>query len=134
VSRLVAANALVALVVAGCGGFARPHPVAARGLPPKLAQQWAAEASSIADAAAHGQGCRAQRLASTLRDEILAQQGRVPARLQGPLVTGVNALADRITCTPQPVAVPAKAPKPPPKHGPGHGHHDDHGDDHGKDK
>ena len=126
------------LVAAGCGGSSPPHPAAARGLPPALAQQWAAQASAIAAAAANNQGCRAQRLASTLRDEIIAQQGRVPARLQRPLVTGVNALADRITCTPQPVTVQAKPPKPPPpphKPGPG-GHHDhgDHGDHHGKDK
>jgi hypothetical protein len=132
VSRLVAAVALVVLVSAGCGGSSRPHPAAARGLPPALARQWAAQASSIADAAAKGQGCRAQRLASTLRNEIIAKQGRVPARLQGPLVTGVNALANRITCAPQPVTVQAK---PPPKpHGPDHGHHHDHGDEHGNEK
>ena len=134
-SRLVAAIALVVLVVAGCGGSSRPHPAAARGLPPALAQQWAAQASSIADAAASGQGCRAKRLASTLRDEIIAQQGRVPARLQRPLVNGVNTLADRITCVPPPVTVQAKPPKPPPKpHEPGPGHHHEHGDEHGKDK
>ena len=137
--RLFAAIALV-VVAAGCGGSGRPQPAAARGLPPALAHQWAAQASSIATAAANGQGCRAQALASTLRDEIVAQQGRVPARLQRPLVTGVNSLADRITCTPQPVqAKPPTAPNPPPKpHGPGPGHHhghgDDHGDDHGKNK
>ena len=131
-SRLVAVTALVALAVAGCGGSGRPEPTASRGLPRALAQEWAAQASSIASAAAHGQGCRAQHLASTLRDEIIAQEGRVPARLQRPLVTGVNALADRITCTPQPVTVQAKPSKPPPKpHGPGPGHHHDHGD-HGK--
>jgi hypothetical protein len=134
VFRLVAAIALV-VFVAGCGGSARPQTTAARGLPPPLAQQWAAQASSIADAAANGQGCRAQRLASTLRNEIIAQEGRVPARLRSPLVTGANALADRITCTPQPVTVQAEPPKPQPKHGPDPGHHHhDHGDEQGKDK
>jgi hypothetical protein len=136
--RLASLTALVVLAVAGCGGSARPEPTASRGLPPALAQQWAAQASTIANTAAHGQGCRAQQLASTLRDEIIAQKGRVPARLQRPLVTGVNALADRITCTPQPVAVQSKTPKPakpPPKpHGPGPGHDHDHGDHQGKDK
>jgi cell division septation protein DedD len=130
VLRLVSVTALVLLAAAGCGGAAHPEPTAARALPPALAQQWAAQASSIASAAAHGQGCRAQRLASTLRDEIIAQEGRVPARLRSPLVTGANALADRITCTPQPVTVQAKPPKPPKPHddhGPGHDHH-------GKDK
>ena len=120
------------LVAAGCGGSARPRSTAAaRGLPPALAQQWAAQASSIADVAANGQGCRAQRLASTLRNEIIAHEGRVPARLRSPLVTGANALANRITCTPQPVTVQTKPP--PKKHGPGPDHHD-HGDNQGKDK
>jgi hypothetical protein len=136
--RLASVTALVVLAVSGCGGSARPEPLASRGLPPGLAQQWAAQASSIANAAAHGRGCRAQQLASTLRDEIFAQEGRVPARLQRPLVTGVNALADRITCTPRPVAVQSKPPKPakpPPKpHEPGPGHHHDRGDHHGKDE
>jgi hypothetical protein len=131
--RLASVTALVLLAAAGCGGSAHPEPTAARALPPALARQWAAQASSIASAAAHDQGCRAQRLASTLRDEIIAQEGRVPTRLQRPLVTGVNALADRITCTPQPVTVQAKPPRPPKPHeddhGPGHG-----GGHHGKDK
>ena len=133
VFRLISATALVVLVAAGCGSSARPQPTAARGLPPALAQQWAAQASSIADAAANGQGCRAQRLASTLRNEIIAQEGRVPARLRSPLVTGANALANRIMCMPQPVTVQAE---PPPKEhgqGPGHDRHD-HGDNQGKDK
>jgi hypothetical protein len=136
--RLASVTALVVLAVTGCGGSARPEPSASRGLPTALAQQWAAQASSIANAAAHGRGCRAHQLASTLRHEIIAQKGRVPARLQRPLVTGVNALADRITCTPQPVAVQSEPPKPaqpPPKpHGGGPGHHHDHGDHDGKDK
>ena len=137
--RLAAAIALV-LVAAGCGASARPHTTAVPGLPPALAQRWAAQASSIADAAASGGGCRAQQLAFTLRAPVIAQQRRVPARLQRPLVTGVNALADRITCTPQPVTTSAKPPakpKPPPKppeDGHGHHHHHGHGDEQGKDK
>jgi hypothetical protein len=132
--RLASVTALVVLAVTACGGSARPEPIASRGLPPALAQQWAAEASSIANAAARGQGCRAHQLASTLRNEIVAKQGRVPARLQRPLVTGVNALADRIACTPRPVAVEAKPPpQPPPKPHDDHGHGHDHDHD-GKDK
>jgi len=132
VLRLIAVT-FVVLAAVGCGGSARPETTAARGLPPTLAEQWAEQASSIASAAAHGQGCRAQRLASTLRDEILGKKARVPARLQGPLVTGVNSLADRITCTPQPVAVQAKPPQAPPKPHDDHAHGHDH-DHHGKDK
>jgi hypothetical protein len=136
--RLVSVTALVVLAAAGCGGGStRPQQTASRGLPPALAQQWAVQASSIADAAANGQGCRAQRLASTLHDEIVAKEGRVPARLRSPLVTGANALADRITCTvpAQPVTAAPKPSKPPKPHGPGEppGHHG-HGDDHGKHK
>jgi hypothetical protein len=134
VLRLLAVTALVVLAADGCGGSGRPEPTAAPTLPPALAQQWAAQASSIASAAAHGQGCRARRLAATLRNEIVAQKGRVPARLRSPLVTGANALADRITCTVLPqtaTAGPPKAPEPPKPHD-DHGHNHDH--DHGKDK
>ena len=62
----------------------------------------------------------------------------MPARLRSPLVTGANALADRITCTvlPQTVTVgpkPPKAPEPPNPHDEhGHGHGDGNGN--GNDK
>lgn len=53
----------------------------------------------------------------------------MPARLRSPLVTGTNALADRITCTvlPQTVTVGPKAPKAPEPPNP----HDEHGHGHG---
>jgi hypothetical protein len=102
-----------------------------------LAHEWASQASAIAAAAAAGDSCHALQLASALRDQVIAAEGRVPARLRSPLVSGVNALADRITCTvtvPAPPTTQAKPPpreKPPPKHD--HHHHGPGGDkkDHG---
>ena len=79
-----------------------------------------------------GDDCGAMRLAYSLRDQIVATERRVPLRLRSPLVTGINALADRITCTVTTVeTVPQKPPKhPPPPHG-GHDHgppgHHEHG-------
>jgi hypothetical protein len=136
VLRIFAAVTLVVLLTAGCGA-ARRHEPTRQGVPRVLAQRWAASASAIGDAAAAGNSCRALNLAKSLRDEVIAQQGRLPRRLRLPLLTGVNALADRLTCT-QTVTTqttPAKKlPKPPPKppherHG-HHGHHG-HGGDNG---
>jgi hypothetical protein len=126
VLRILSVTALV-LVAAGCGS-AGPQPQANRGLPRALASAWAARASAIATAAAAGQDCRASQLASSLRDEIIAKEGRVPARLQRPLVQGANALADRITCTV--TAVPPRKNKPKPPHHEPPKHHDKHGGDH----
>jgi hypothetical protein len=59
----------------------------------------------------------------------LVNQGRVPARLQEPLLSGVNALGEQT-----PACVPAVTPSPPqptspPEHGKGHGKgHKKHGD------
>ena len=101
--RIVSAVALFAVVAAGCGGAARPQ-----------------------------NDCRAMRLAASLRAEVTAFRHKLPLGLRSPLLTGVNALADRIsTCTrvvtmqtptkPKPPG-PPKGPKPKPPHGPpGHG-------------
>jgi len=129
--RILSVTALVVLVAAGCGSGG-PEPRGARGLPHELAQAWAAQASAIASASAARQDCRALQLASSLRDQIIAQEGRVPARLQQPLVQGASALAQRITCTipPETVTV-APPPKKPPDHKPPHDHHKKHGGDEG---
>ena len=126
--RTVPALALLLLVVAaGCGGAARPQTSADRGVPAALARGWEAQAAAIAAAASAHDGCRAMRLATALRDQVVASQRKVPVRLRSALLTGVNALAARTTCTPPPP--PAK--KPPP----GHDHHDHghHGHGHGGD-
>ena len=134
--RIVSVTALVALLAAGCGS-AGPQPRAERGLPRALASAWASRASAIATAAAAGENCRASQLASSLRDEIIAEEGRLPARLQRPLVQGANALADRITCAPPPATVaaaPKKGPKPAGHKPPGPKpppHHKKHGGDDG---
>lgn len=101
-----------------------------RNLPQPLAGSWATQASTIAAAAASGNGCRARRLAGSLRTEVISAGGRVPARLRGPLLASVNSLANRITCTPPQKVGPAPPPKGPPQ--PGHKspkphRHDDHG-------
>ena len=135
--RLALATALVVLLVAaGCGGSARPDPAAARGLPSRLAQQWAARASAIASAAARGENCSARRLAVSLRDDVIANGADVPARLHKPLLESVNSLAHRLTCPiPAQTGTAAPQPKPPPsppkKHD-DHRHHDHHG--HGGDE
>jgi hypothetical protein len=63
------------------------------------------------------------QLATSLRDDVVSAQGRVPVRLRSPLVSAVSALPGRFTCTPKPPA-PAK----PPKHHDHHGHGGDKGD------
>ena len=94
-------------------------------MPRVLAQDWANQASAIAAASAAGNSCHALELASSLRTEVIAAEGKVPTRLRSPLLSGVNSLADRITCT-DTVTVQAPPPKkPPPKHG--DHHHDHHG-------
>ena len=104
-------------------------------MPRALAQDWANQASAIAAASAAGSGCHALQLASSLRTEVIAAEAEVPSRLRSPLLSGVNSLADRLTCT-DTVTVQAPPPKnPPPKHGDHqHGHHGHGGDnnqDHG---
>jgi hypothetical protein len=127
VLRIVSVTVLVVLGTTGCGSSAdRPL---ARGLPRSLAHTWAAQASTIAEAAAAGDGCRASRLAGALRTEVISARGSVPARLQTPLLEAVNSLADRIVCVVPPVTVTTN-PQPPPKPGPPkprHGKHDHHG-------
>jgi hypothetical protein len=136
VLRIVSAAILVAAIVAGCGGGAPPQRSAFRGVPRVLAQDWEGQASAIAAAASTGKSCRALHLAAALRTDVTRSRDKLPYRLRSPLLTGVNALADRITCTPvvtkpAPPKKPPKGPKPkppkPPKpHGPGDddkGHH-----------
>lgn len=114
VLKAVSVAALVVAVVAGCGGGDRPQRSVAHGVPRTLAQAWEARAAAIASAARAGNSCRAQRLAASLRDDVVSSEHKLPPRLRTPLLTGVNALADRITCT-RVVTVPTPSKKPPPK-------------------
>ena len=133
VLRIVSLAALLAVVAAGCGG-ATPR-TTVHGMPRVLAQEWEGQASAIASAAAAGNDCQAMRLAATLRDEVSASRRKLPPRLRTPLLTGVNALADRISTCTRVVTVqgPPKGPKPKPPHGPPK-HHHGNGDGGGNDQ
>jgi hypothetical protein len=123
VLRIVPAAALLAVLAAGCGGGARLQQAALHGVPPGLAQDWEGQASAIASAASAGNSCRALQLAASLRSDVAASEHKLPFRLRSPLLTGVNALADRITCTPTPKKPPkGPKPEPPPKRPGPHGH------------
>jgi hypothetical protein len=123
VLRFLVAVSLLSVLAAGCGGSSPPTRIGAPEVPRALASEWEARASAVADAAAAGDDCHASQLAASLRDDVIAKESQVPARLQSPLLAGVNALADRIVCQvpPQTVTVP---PQKPPKHeGPPKPHH-----------
>jgi hypothetical protein len=123
VLRILSAAALLVVVAAGCGGAGRPQRSAFQGVPRVLAQDWEGQASAIATAASAGNGCQARQLAASLRTDVIAKEHELPLRLRSPLLIGVNALADRITCTP----APPKKPKPPPKEPkPPKPHHEGH--------
>ena len=122
--RILSAAAVVVLLAAGCGTSGRVNRSAEPHLPSALAHEWAARASAIAGASAAGDSCRAYQLAVRLRNDVMAAEDEVPARLQAPLVAGVNSLADRTTCTPP----PAHPKKPHDDHHHKHGHHGDGGD------
>lgn len=130
VLRIAAAATLVVLLVAGCGGAAPPQQVAVRGVPSALAQDWEGKAAAIAAAAAAGNDCRAQGLAVSLRAQVIDQEHKLPLRLRSPLVTGLDSLVARTTCT-QTATTPTTArlhgPEPPHKHPdkpkPQHKHH-----------
>ena len=128
VLRILSVAALLVAVVAGCGD-AGAHRSARSGIPRALARQWEQRASAIATAAAAGNDCRAMHLAASLRSEVAASRHELPLRLRRPLVTGVNALAARVSTCTRVVTVPVQPkppkgpkPKPPEHHGP-HGHH-----------
>lgn len=137
VSRIAAVAVLVVLVAAGCGG-GRPQKVDLHGIPSALAQDWEGQAAAIAAAAAARNDCHARALAVSLRTQVMQKQHLLPLRLRSPLVTGIDSLVARTTCTPKPPAPrptsPAKPrgpPKPPKPHDHGHHGHHGHGGDQG---
>jgi len=132
VSRILSAAALLAVVTAGCGGAAQPQKLAVHGVPPALANHWERQALAIASAAAAGNNCSALQLTNALRSDVTASEHRLPMRLRAPLLTGVNSLAERITCVVTVPTPPKKPPKPKPPHEHhGHGHHGQDGGDGG---
>ena len=130
VLRILSGAALVLILATACGGSAQSRDSVSRGVPRVLAAKWAAQASAIANAAAAGKSCDASQLASSLRSEVIDAAAKVPARLRLPLVTSVNALANRLVCKvqPQTVTVAPQPPKRPPKDDHGHKHHGHGGD------
>jgi hypothetical protein len=134
--KLVAAASAAVLLCAGCGGASRaPQTAPPPHLPRTLAQTWSREAQAVADALDAGDACVANRRAQQLRTEVIVAVNaeRVPARFLEPLTSAVNALPERIVCTPPPAPVPAPTPKPPKRHKPPKPNpHDDHGHGHGK--
>jgi hypothetical protein len=126
---------LAVVVAAGCGGQARrPEP--------RLTQADASELVSLAqqvvrDAPTDGCAATSEIAALSAKANELVAAGRVPARLRGPLLAGVAAVAaDAPACAPPPAPAPAPAASAPVekrdngKHkGKGHGH--GHGDDEG---
>ena len=124
---------LAVLVLAGCGGAARP-PAAAKPphIPRVLARAWATEASSVAQALAAGDGCTALHQATALRDSVAEAHARVPVRLRTQLAAVVEQLPGRITCNPPAPAAPVvQRPTPHPPHPPWHDHWHGRGHGHG---
>jgi hypothetical protein len=125
VLRILSAAALLAVVAAGCAGSAPPQKLVLPGVPRALASDWERQASEIASAAAARNSCNALQLANALRSDVIARKHELPRRLRAPLITGVNNLAERITCVPTVQTPPKKPPKPPHehhgRHGPGQG-------------
>ena len=130
VLRILSAVVLFAVVTAGCGGSAEPRNVAVHGVPPALASHWERQTSAIASAASAGNNCSALQLANALRSDVIAREHRLPVRLRAPLISGVNSLAERITCVVTVPTPPKKPPKPPHEHH-GHGHNGQDGGDGG---
>ena len=118
--RRSALLAVLATVLAGCGGSQHPRATATARpprLPRALAQTWATQANVVAQALAAGDCHTAHDQANQLRDAVdhaVAQQ-EIPARLASMLTPAVDALPDRIgDCHTAP-------PPKPPKHD--HGKH-----------
>lgn len=121
------AAACTATCLTGCGASAGPH----------LRRADAAPLIRLAQRIAHEGACAQVRDIPRLQAAAirLVDRRRVPARLQEPLVSGVNALAGELpVCLPP--APPVTAPPPPlvpfqpgpPGHDHGHGHGPHHGD------
>lgn len=120
--------AILVVLAAGCGGGSASRQPSFQGVPPALAHDWERQASAIGRAASTGDDCEAMHLANSLRAQVFAAAHSVPVRLRSPLVAGVNALANSLTCTVTTVQTVPQKPKPPPKHD----HHDEHGHGHHK--
>ena len=125
---LASSTALSAALLAGCGGGAKPAAAPAPRLPHAVGQQLAARADAVAQELGSGDTCRAAAEARTLQQQTIAaiNAGRVPARLQEPLQSGVNQLVARIRCIPPAAPPPTRTRVAPVQHH-GHGKHEGKG-------
>jgi hypothetical protein len=104
--RASAAALLVTVALAACGGgdgaSDETATAAAPTLPRALAEELALASDDVADLIEAGDGCAASERAAELRERTLAavESGDVPAELEDPLVTAVEALATEIACEP----------------------------------
>ena len=104
--RASAAALLVTVALAACGGgdgaSDETATAAAPTLPRALAEELALASDDVADLIEAGDGCAASERAAELRERTLAavKSGEVPAELEDPLVTAVEALATEIVCEP----------------------------------
>jgi hypothetical protein len=115
----VAVLALVVLLV-GCGSSE-----------PRLAGSDARPLIALTARIAHEGACAQARDIAAVRARAvrLVNQGRVPAKLQEPFLSGVNALGEQTpACVPPVTPVPAAPPEKDKRHGHGKGH-DKHGDE-----
>jgi hypothetical protein len=119
--RLVILTVAAAAVLAGCGGAE-----------PRLTRTDAVPLITLTTRIAQEGACAQARDIAALRTRAvrLFNQRRVPARLQEPFLSGVNALAEQSpacvpTVTPAPTSPP---PKPGKGRGKGHGKDHEHGD------
>jgi hypothetical protein len=118
---------LAAAAVTGCGSESRSPPKPR--LPAAVAEQLARQSDRVAAALAAGDACKARDEARRLQQQTLAaiNARRIPGPFQEQLGTTVNALADRIACTP---SVPAVDEENERDSGHGKGHKDKKGKGH----
>src|SRR5688500_12765351 len=104
--RASAAALLVTVALAACGGGDGASDETATAAAPTLlralAEELALASDDVADLIEAGDGCAASERAAELRERTLAavESGEVPAELEDPLVTAVEALATGIACEP----------------------------------
>jgi len=115
--RVAIVTAAAALVLAACGGSQ-----------PRLARADASPLIALTNRIAHEGACAQARDIAALRTQSLrlTNQRRIPAELQEPFLSGVNALGDRTpACVPTVTPAPTSPPDKPGK-GRGKGHGKDH--------
>ena len=99
-----------AVLLAGCGGSARPATTAATPhIPRALGVALADRADGVAAALESGDACtaagRAQQLKAAVGNAV--SSGAIPARLQAPAVAAAASLASSIVCRPPPTTTAA---------------------------